>query len=173
MLVTQALPFSRLGIFLYHHPRFLYLQPLGSYHLLTDTKASVWKTTSRASCPIHPLWCHWCREEGGWEGAGPVSWNVRLPGEGTLPPGWLPYCSWSHRWIIIQPAPVCTHQLLSGLQWNWATRIQPSKNRSVKFSEWRKDPYPSQVQGVSTTLKATENMPQPPPPTKGLTAPEG
>lgn len=62
----------------------------------------------------------------------------------------LPHCSWSHRQKMSQPVRVCSHQLLSGLQWNRATRIPPpvSEEQSSQSPEGRKDPYSSQVLGV-------------------------
>lgn len=48
--------------------------------LLSDTKALVWKTRSPSFLSHSPLIVPWCREKGRWEGAGPVSRNVRLPG---------------------------------------------------------------------------------------------
>lgn len=148
MLVTQALQFPCLGIFLYHHPRFLCLQPLGSCGLLMDTKLQCGRQQAELPAPFTLYGATGVgRKESEKELAQFPEMSGSLGREGTLPPGWLPHCSWSHRWIIIQPALVCSYQLLSGLQWNWATRIRPSKNRSVKFSEWRKDPYPSQVRG--------------------------
>lgn len=52
MLVTQALQFPRLGIFLYHHPRFLYLQPLGSCGLLRTQKLQCGRQRAKLPAPF-------------------------------------------------------------------------------------------------------------------------
>lgn len=81
------------------------------------------------------------------------------------PPGQLPHCSWSHRHTMIPPVPICSRQFLSGLQWNWATRIQPpvSYEQSSQVSRVKKGPlFSSQVQGVPMTKSHWERAPDPP-----------
>ena len=145
---------SPLGIFLYHHPRLLYLQPLGSYRLLWDTKASVWKTTEPELPAPFPLYCATSirRKEGGRKLAQFPEMSGSLGRAHHLRLGSLATAGAGGRsgsnlcWF----AALSCFQACSGIKWAsiqpLVSQEQSSQPPGAKSPEGRKESYPSQVQ---------------------------